>query len=454
MHPLMSRYQPAPAVRTPPLPAMLPAAALSMAEVLALHDIAQFRRLRIVSWDAGVFYQVIADQSTPRYFDVASGRERVDGDRDYAIALARHYLAEAGLPIAAVTRVEAFDADYHAVNRLLPVYRIDLGRPDRLRVYVATESSALATLVDARKALYGRVFTTLHNWRFLGADDALRVPVAAAFVVTAFVTPLLGLALHVRTPARTASPPRVRLHRTFGLVVSVTLLASAGSGGFHLLKSAADRADSSTVPRRAWPEIASTTLASETSLPSASAETGVIVVDGKPYIRSRDASPTPQTSAHHAAHAAALRALPSATYWASTSDTEAPVDDAPLDDEHYARSLAQHFSGRPGAAIASVAAVTEFGGEYGFINKLLPVYRVTYRAPYADRYYVHLDSAALAAHVDDFDYVEGWTFAHLHKWQWLEPIGRWPRDLLMMAFALGAAVVGVLGFVLFLRRPA
>ena len=125
---------------------------------------------------------------------------------------------------------------------------------------------------------------------------------------------------------------------------------------------------------------------------------------------------------------------------------------APLDDERYARALATTFSRRPETQIQSVAAVTEFGGEYGFINKLLPVYRITYAAPHAARYYVHLDSATLAAQVDNFDYVEGWTFAHLHKWQWLEPIGRWPRDLLMMTFALGAAVVGGLGFLLFLRR--
>lgn len=447
MHPLMSRHQPAPAVRTPPMPGTLPAAALPMAEVLAGHGIAQLRRLRVVSWEAGVFYQVIADTGLPRYFDVMSGRERVNGDRDYATALARHYLADADPLIVAVTRLDAFDADYHPVNRLLPVYRIDLDRPDRLRVYVATETSALATLVDARKAIYGRVFTTLHNWRFLGAGDTLRVPIAAVFVVAALVTPLLGLALHVGTPARIRRPARVQQHRTLGLVVSVTLLASATSGGFHLLKMAADRAESSTLPVRVWPEFASAALRWDPSPAPAAAEIGVVVIDGNPYLRSR-ASAAPQTEAHHAAHPA-TRQAPSASYLAAIANTAAPVDD-----EHYARALASTFSGRPETAIESVTAVTGFGGEYGFINKLLPVYRVTYATPNAARYYVHLDSATLAAQIDDFDYVEGWTFAHLHKWQWLEPIGRWPRDLMMMAFALGAAVVGVLGFLLFLRRPA
>ena len=333
------------------------------------------------------------------------------------------------------------------MNRLLPVYRIDFDRPDRLRVYVATESSALATLVDTRKALYGRIFTTLHNWRLLSVEDRFRIPIMVVFVAAALVTPLLGLALHVGTPSRTRRARRVHQHRTLGLVVSVTLLASASSGGFHLLKAAADRADASPLPVRAWPEIASAALRWNITPIPAAAEIGVIAVDGALYLRSRGAAAEAQTAAHHGAHAATHLAPPSANYLAALS-----ANTAPLDDERYARALATTFSRRPETQIQSVAAVTEFGGEYGFINKLLPVYRITYAAPHAARYYVHLDSATLAAQVDNFDYVEGWTFAHLHKWQWLEPIGRWPRDLLMMTFALGAAVVGGLGFLLFLRR--
>ena len=159
------------------------------------------------------------------------------------------------------------------------------------------------------------------------------------------------------------------------------------------------------------------------------------------------ASAAAPTTAHHGVHAAAHQAPPSARYLATTVH-----NDAPLDDQRYARALATTFSGQSMTAIESVTSISAFGGEYGFINKLLPVYRITYGAPHAARYYVHLDSATLAARVDDFDYFEGSSFAQLHKWQWLEVIGRWPRDLLMMAFALGAALVGVLGVLLFLRR--
>lgn len=118
-----------------------------------------------------------------------------------------------------------------------------------------------------------------------------------------------------------------------------------------------------------------------------------------------------------------------------------------------ARALAGAFSGLAESAIVDVTSITAFGDEYGFVNELLPVYHVRYATLGHDRYYVHLDSATLAAHVDDFDYIEGWTFANLHKWQWLESlVGRDLRDSIQIAFALLAATVAALGLRLFIRR--
>jgi len=121
-------------------------------------------------------------------------------------------------------------------------------------------------------------------------------------------------------------------------------------------------------------------------------------------------------------------------------------------DRRYAEFLARHFLADQATPVAAVARLTAFIDEYVFVNRLLPVYRVRYATPQHDRYFVHLDSATLAAHVDDLDYLEGWTFAHLHKWQWLEAIGgRWPRDLLQIAFALMTAALVAFALRLFSR---
>lgn len=97
-----------------------------------------------------------------------------------------------------------------------------------------------------------------------------------------------------------------------------------------------------------------------------------------------------------------------------------------------------------------MTTLTTFGGEYGFINKLLPVVRV--QLADGARLYLHPDSATRAARVTQADYAEGWLFANLHKWQWLEFIGRWPRDVVMIIFALGGAAAALAGLCLFIGR--
>jgi hypothetical protein len=102
------------------------------------------------------------------------------------------------------------------------------------------------------------------------------------------------------------------------------------------------------------------------------------------------------------------------------------------------------------AAPVSARLVERFGGEYGFVNKLLPVWRFEAGDT---RLYVHAETGALAARVTPADYAEGWTFATLHKWQALEFLGRWPRDLLQIAWALMSALTALLGLCLLLRKP-
>ena len=443
LHPLLSRYQPQPAQRMAPAVDTLATSAQALATVLAHARVAQIHQARLVRMAYKTYYQVDAGDGTVRYFDVLSGAERRDGDRSYAEYLARHFLGDHASTIAAVTRLTQFDEDYVAVNRLLPVYRVDFARADGMRAYVDTGSSALATLVDRRKARFTRLFTTLHNWRFAGNGDVPRVPLAALVLACAIATPLLGLALYV-AHGRHRPRPLARLHRGLGLAVAAMLLTSGASGGFHLVKGALDRAEATPALLHERPAIAISALAGLVPPAGTFSELGVVMLQGRAWYRGTGAS-APSGAEHHGCEAPAsalsrYRGLPD-------DATDIP------DDVQYARALAGAFSGLPPSRIEAVEAISTFAGEYGFINKLLPVYRVAYSGPHHPRYYVHLDSATLAASIDDFDYLEGWSFAHLHKWQWLEFIGRWPRDIVMMTLALGIATTAALGFALFLRRP-
>ncbi|MFN3587384.1 MAG: hypothetical protein ACK4UT_07760, partial [Moraxellaceae bacterium] len=120
--------------------------------------------------------------------------------------------------------------------------------------------------------------------------------------------------------------------------------------------------------------------------------------------------------------------------------------------EQHARLLATAHTGLPPEQIASVEKITRFEGEYGFINKRLPVYRVGYDRPDRLAVFVETVSGVTAAEVRNAQRVEGWSFAYLHKWTFLDALGKNLRDALVGLMALLIVVTVLLGLRLALRR--
>lgn len=102
--------------------------------------------------------------------------------------------------------------------------------------------------------------------------------------------------------------------------------------------------------------------------------------------------------------------------------------------------------------LASRTWVTRFDEEYGFINKRLPVVRVTLQNdPQHTRYFIEPATGTLAARIDDLDMLEGRCFAWLHKWRFTEA-GKDIRDLLQVLVVLTTIGVALAGLTLFIRR--
>lgn len=112
----------------------------------------------------------------------------------------------------------------------------------------------------------------------------------------------------------------------------------------------------------------------------------------------------------------------------------------------YARFMAEKFS--KNEDIVSVTPITEFKGEYGFINKRLPVYKVQYKANDNERWYVEPSTGELAAKINDTNLREGLSFAMLHKFHFVDDIGKTTRDVLTVIAALGNLAVALIGIVL------
>jgi hypothetical protein len=90
--------------------------------------------------------------------------------------------------------------------------------------------------------------------------------------------------------------------------------------------------------------------------------------------------------------------------------------------------------------------------EYGFVNKRLPVVKLAYDTPEKTTYFIETSTSRLAAIVKTSDKVEGYSFAILHKFLFMDWAGKNIRDLSMVLAALSILVVSILGFILFLKK--
>ena len=103
--------------------------------------------------------------------------------------------------------------------------------------------------------------------------------------------------------------------------------------------------------------------------------------------------------------------------------------------------------------VKGVSLITNFKNhDYGFVNKRLPVVKVDFESDNNKSLFVSTDSGHLAAFVTDAERAEGYSFAFLHKFLFMEWAGKNIRDLTMVLAALGILIVGILGMLLLLKR--
>ncbi|MEZ0151016.1 MAG: PepSY domain-containing protein [Candidatus Reddybacter sp.] len=116
---------------------------------------------------------------------------------------------------------------------------------------------------------------------------------------------------------------------------------------------------------------------------------------------------------------------------------------AELNDRAYAQRLARYYLGDDASQIASIELITEFNEDYLYVNRFLPVYKVTFDRPGNMRAYVELSTGRLATMVDDRKAFIGWVFRQLHSWVFIE--NPWLRTLAMSAMLLAGMGLSGLG---------
>ena len=163
--------------------------------------------------------------------------------------------------------------------------------------------------------------------------------------------------------------------------------------------------------------------------------------------------------------AAAIRIVPgdNQSLLQVTEDPQAPrryfrlYDGAELahHDAAHAVFLARHYT-RETAPVRAVEWIDDFTPSYPQINRLLPVYKVTFDRPDNLAIYIYTETNAVAALDNNFKSVVQTGFRWFHIWSWFPAEADWARVILMALFVgslLALTLTGV-AMITLIRRKA
>lgn len=468
MHPLMTTIKPQVATQVlQPRPIDTAVLETPLSSALEQNKIQGFHNLRLIHIDTNWFYQVqLKNGEPPVYLSTKNGKSLRNGDKLYAQYIAKLFLqGQPNLPAVAaahtpepasshdccdaatscvladtsgslvesVELVTGFNKEYKYVNRLLPVYKVQFDRADGIRVYVETTQDRFAFVMDNRRAAFDRFFGLFHTWDWLNATGKFKYLLMGAITLLGFLTTIMGLYIFFITKSKKGKQPIARTrrtHRIVSLIACAFTLMFTFSGGLHALE------------KLKTPDPVADNLSNGIVRTAASLN----------YSRLQATIPS------EAICGLSIANIDDELYWRVLTNNKkiiyisnAHYQVLPNGEEQHAISLASAFSGHTAREVIKMERITKFAGEYGFINKRLPVWKLGYASNSRERFYVETSTGKCAAHVTDRDLFEGYSFALLHKHHFMDWAGKSARDISTM-IAAGLQVIMVLvGLFLFYR---
>lgn len=454
LHPIMSAAQPQPVKRMPPPQQLDLTHALAATDVLKQHHISQFSALQVIELEAQqIAYRIIQpNQKIAEYYDSQTGQLLSNAEQQDAERLARWYTGLSQQEIVSSQLITGFSDDYPSVNRLLPVWRVDF--QNGLRAYVDPAQARLATLSNDQKMWMAKIFRLGHTWTWgdqAWTGQAILMQMALIGILCMIVMGIgLFFKIHNRRNHRLGQKPIRFLHRYLGISLSVFILLWVFSGFYHIWQKKPDikniqpvfhTADLST---EAWQQVTQQPIQRLDLVPITFSQTHtraawmIQAIGQSPLQGSMTAAS--KVHDHHASHTAAP-----AIQFVDVGNGK------PIDILEQSKLLAASYLDLKPEQIQQASWVTSFAGEYGFINKRLPVIKVETQLENQLRLYIEPSSGVIAAQVTQQDALEGFSFAYLHKWTWL-PIDKTLRDIILATIAALVALLAVLGFRVQLRK--
>lgn len=454
---------------------------LSIQQVLQKNNITEFKNFRIVSFNTVTYYQVKTISGDLLYFDTSNAKKLENGDQKYAEWLSRYFLEDQKSAVKKSEIVTEFNSQYKYVNRYLPVYKLSFDRPDTMEVYVETSSGKLATYNPTSRQWFIWFFDTFHNWSFIDAisNNSIRI-ITMIFLLTIIgFSALSGILIYGLLWKQFKKTDRLqpkkglrKYHRQIGIWVSLFTLTFAFSGAYHATTKWAPYTLSQMVyePTFETKEIPLANNALNLDW-SRFQDASIITLNDTTYFRcqltEKRKFKKPKNDSDSKWN---KKEEPKSEVIYINATTNKMVSGIDL---KYAEFLAYYFTdGAPKAACCEMAesadepenslenaklleskTLTDFESrEYGFVNKRLPVVKLVYATPEKTTYFIETATSRLAAKIKNSDLIEGYSFAILHKFLFMDWAGKNIRDLTMVLAALTILIISLLGFVLFLKK--
>lgn len=443
LHPLMSRWQPSAVAMKPPMDLVLSPVDRPWSDLPApattLPDGLQLRELRALTWQQRPYWMVQTASGERHYYEAESGKA-ADIEPAIILALARHYTGVSS-PILSVREVTAFDDEYAFVNRYLPVWRVAFDQPDGLVAFIEPRSFQLTGLTDTWKTRFSFLFSNLHSWKWWPHEPSRDVAMVS-FLSIVMMLVFSGLLRAHATSAYANTTITKRRHRRIGWTIAAATLAWASSGAFHVVVINKERPEFLTYP------LSHTFKSQELIQPAPNTNDNLArlqilaTADGPLWREWAVHANEEENSAHHVHGSGSRGALRLQERYISARSGESVLL------KNYLYELVATIS--QDARWRGAEPVTQFTSEYGFVQKRLPVYRVSLEGDLA--VYIDPADAAVASVVSHLERAEGFSFAYLHKGHWFDFIGKNGRDAVLGLFAVLMFFMASFGVSFLLRR--
>lgn len=393
--------------------------------------------VKFIKLNHDVYYQVFITPDSITYLNAQTGQFAPKVEKLYATQLARIFLGDEQSQVTSITKQTQFDDVYKEINRLLPVWKVEFD--NNRSVYVETSSSRLGTINDTLRKNFLWFFGVFHSWNFIPGPKWIQVLVLGLVSGVSFLTAVSGIWIYLinsktyrKIKAKTHHLKKRKTHRKVGLIFSVFTLMFSFSGGYHAIsKLNKNKEDVTSISNsfnlNTFKNVHNIFGLSRKPILNFS----IVKISGQNYFRilAKDGKkPTP--------------------HYVNTSTGEL-LEKGEL---VYAKELANQFSGNLAVMIDEVAPIYKFNHEYGFINKRLPVIKVSYNTSGNPDFYVETSTGILAATITNAKRLEGFSFGFLHKFHFLDFLGKTTRNCIAVLAALSLVVISITGIRLIILK--